>query len=123
MNAPLRTKPTLEGIARATAAEFDISLKDLLSHTRLRHIARPRQHAMALAYELTSKSYPQVGEFFNRDHTTVMHAHSQANLRLLDNPELADRIDRIITAATPAVFQVDWVRTVPFKHKGDWHGR
>jgi len=47
----------------------------LLSESRSRSIARPRQVAMALAKELTSHSLPEIGEAFGgRDHTTVLHA-------------------------------------------------
>jgi chromosomal replication initiator protein len=38
-------------------------------------VARPRQVAMYLAKQLTSRSLPEIGrKFGNRDHTTVMHA-------------------------------------------------
>ena len=42
---------------------------------RNRAIARPRQIAMALAKELTERSYPEIGDAFGgKDHTTVLHA-------------------------------------------------
>ncbi len=45
------------------------------SKKRSRHVARPRQLAMALAKELTQMSLPDIGDAFgNRDHTTVLHA-------------------------------------------------
>ena len=38
-------------------------------------MARPRQIAMYLAKQLTSRSLPEIGrKFGGRDHTTVMHA-------------------------------------------------
>jgi chromosomal replication initiator protein len=37
-------------------------------------LARPRQVAMALARELTEHSLPDIGQAFEKDHTTVLHA-------------------------------------------------
>ena len=38
-------------------------------------MARPRQVAMALSKELTSHSFPEIGDAFGgHDHTTVLHA-------------------------------------------------
>ena len=48
------------------------------SARRARAVARPRQVAMYLAKQLTSRSLPEIGrKFGNRDHTTVMHAVSR----------------------------------------------
>ena len=48
------------------------------SARRARSVARPRQVAMYLAKQLTSRSLPEIGrKFGNRDHTTVMHAVSR----------------------------------------------
>lgn len=68
-------KVTLEDIQLACTKHFDISMVDLHSARRNRHIARPRQIAMYLAKTLTSYSLPTIGRAFGgRDHTTVMHA-------------------------------------------------
>ena len=42
---------------------------------RDRAVARPRQVAMYLCKQLTSRSLPEIGrKFGGRDHTTVIHA-------------------------------------------------
>jgi chromosomal replication initiator protein len=69
---------TIEEIQRKVAEHYSIRLTDMSSARRSRAIARPRQVAMYLAKQLTSRSLPEIGrKFGNRDHTTVMHAVSR----------------------------------------------
>ena len=66
---------TIENIQKTVAEYYKIRLADLSGKSRSRSIARPRQMAMALAKDLTSKSLPEIGKAFGgRDHTTVLHA-------------------------------------------------
>ena len=69
---------TIEEIQRRVAEHYNIRLTDMSSARRARAVARPRQVAMYLAKQLTSRSLPEIGrKFGNRDHTTVMHAVSR----------------------------------------------
>ena len=66
---------TIEEIQKKVAEHWNIRLSDMSSARRARAVARPRQVAMYLAKQLTSRSLPEIGrKFGNRDHTTVMHA-------------------------------------------------
>jgi chromosomal replication initiator protein len=66
---------TIENIQKTVADYFKLRLSDLLSESRTRSLARPRQMAMALAKELTAHSLLEIGNAFGgRDHTTVLHA-------------------------------------------------
>lgn len=66
---------TIENIQRTVAEYYKIKLSDMLSKRRNRSVARPRQTAMYLAKQLTTRSLPEIGEAFGgRDHTTVIHA-------------------------------------------------
>ena len=66
---------SIENIQKTVAEYYNIRLADLSGKSRSRSVARPRQTAMALAKELTSKSLPEIGKAFGgRDHTTVLHA-------------------------------------------------
>ncbi len=65
---------TVEEIQRKVAEHFNIRLSDMLGPKRTRTIARPRQIAMYLSKELTSRSLPEIGRRFGgRDHTTILH--------------------------------------------------
>ena len=66
---------TIEDIQKRVAEHFNIRLADMHSPRRARAVARPRQVAMYLAKQLTTRSLPEIGrKFGGRDHTTVMHA-------------------------------------------------
>lgn len=68
-------KITIEEIQRRVAEYYNVRLADMLSARRARAVARPRQVAMYLAKQLTSRSLPEIGrKFGGRDHTTVIHA-------------------------------------------------
>ena len=71
---------TIEEIQKRVAEHYNIRLTDMSSARRARAVARPRQVAMYLAKQLTSRSLPEIGrKFGNRDHTTVMHAVSRVH--------------------------------------------
>jgi len=65
----------IDNIQKTVADYFKIKVGDLFSRKRTRVVVRPRQIAMWLAKNLTTLSYPQIGDSFGgRDHTTVLHA-------------------------------------------------
>ncbi len=67
-------KITVEEIQRKVSDHYNIRLSDLIGPKRLRTFARPRQIAMYLCKQLTSRSLPEIGRRFGgRDHTTVIH--------------------------------------------------
>ncbi len=67
-------KITVEEIQRKVSEYYNIRLSDIIGPKRLRAYARPRQVAMYLCKQLTSRSLPEIGRRFGgRDHTTVMH--------------------------------------------------
>ncbi|MGY6274397.1 chromosomal replication initiator protein DnaA [Methylomonas sp. MgM2] len=66
---------SIDNIQKTVAEYFKIRVADLSSKSRKQSLTRPRQIAMTLARELTSHSYPEIGDAFGgRDHTTVINA-------------------------------------------------
>ena len=66
---------TIEEIQKRVSEHFNVRVTDMHSARRARAVARPRQVAMYLSKQLTSRSLPEIGrKFGGRDHTTVMHA-------------------------------------------------
>lgn len=65
----------INNIQKTVAEYYKIRIADLSSKSRRQAITRPRQVAMSLARELTSLSFPDIGDAFGgRDHTTVINA-------------------------------------------------
>ena len=68
-------KVNIEEIQKKVSQHFNVKVSDMSSARRSRTVARPRQVAMYLSKNLTSRSLPEIGRRFgNRDHTTVIHA-------------------------------------------------
>ena len=68
-------RTTIDQIQKKVAEHFNVKISDMHSARRSRTIARPRQIAMYLSKNLTTRSLPEIGrKFGGRDHTTVIHA-------------------------------------------------
>jgi chromosomal replication initiator protein len=71
------------------------------SARRARNVARPRQVAMYLAKQLTSRSLPEIGrKFGGRDHTTVMHAVRKVEELMVEDQQIAQDVEIIRRALT-----------------------
>ncbi len=87
-------KITIEEIQKKVAEYFNIRMADMHSARRARPVARPRQIAMYLAKQLTSRSLPEIGrKFGGRDHTTVMYAVRKIEEMRAGDPAMDEDID------------------------------
>jgi chromosomal replication initiator protein len=81
---------TVEQIQKVVAANYRLTVDQLVSKSNSRQVAFPRQIAMYLCKKLTKHSYPEIGRAFGgKHHTTVIHS--------------CEKIKSL--AATDAVFQ------------------
>ncbi len=98
-------KVTIDEIQRKDAEHYNMRLTDMFSARRARNVARPRQVAMYLAKQLTSRSLPEIGrKFGNRDHTTVMHAVSRVGQLIEVDPSFAEDVEllrRMLEGGSP----------------------
>ena len=84
---------TVQKVLEAVGAHFGVQLEDLLSAKRRRDIVVPRQVAMYIARELTSKSLVEIGNAFGgRDHSTVLHACSKISDCVRDDAQMASTV-------------------------------
>ena len=87
---------TIDDIQKATSEHFGLRQADLVSERRNRSIARPRQAAMWLAKQLTTRSLPDIGRRFGgRDHTTVLHAVRRIEALKADDPQLSRDLEAL----------------------------
>ncbi|MBC7164872.1 MAG: chromosomal replication initiator protein DnaA [Roseovarius sp.] len=87
-------KVSIEEIKRKVADHYNIRLSDMVGPKRTRCYARPRQVAMYLCKQLTSRSLPEIGRSFGgRDHTTVMHGVRRIGELRSKDAEIADDLE------------------------------
>lgn len=82
-------------IRQAVAREFDITVRALMGRRRAIEVSRPRQVAMWLSRAYTYHSLPEIGLFFDRDHTTVMHACRTVSKLMAQDEDFRSRVIRI----------------------------
>lgn len=83
---PIAIRDRIGAIQRITCEAFEITLAELKSSRRKRHLVMARQVGMYLCKKFTSQSFPYIGQRFGgRDHSTVLYA--------------CDRIEEVVTMA------------------------
>lgn len=75
-------------VARIAAA-YDVTVDDVRGPSRVRSIARARQHVMHEMVSLGRWSLPQIGQYLgDRDHTTVLHGYRRHAQRMAELEKL-----------------------------------
>ncbi|PWG17121.1 chromosomal replication initiator protein DnaA [Salibaculum griseiflavum] len=89
-------KVTIEEIQRKVSEHYAIRLSDMLGPRRPRNLARPRQIAMWLCKNMTSRSLPEIGrKFGKRDHTTIMHGIRKIEELRQTDSQIADDLEML----------------------------
>ena len=87
-------RTTIDQIQKKVAEHFNVKISDMHSARRSRTVARPRQVAMFLAKNLTTRSLPEIGrKFGGRDHTTVIHAIKKIQELVKNDSSLSEDIE------------------------------
>lgn len=83
-------------IMAQTAAYFGISVDELLSSNRARHLVRPRHIAMYLCRELTDLPLKKIAEAFGRrDHTTVINANNNIKDGMPEDRDMFNQVSEL----------------------------
>jgi len=86
---------TVKGVAETVALEFDTDLMALTSKRQDAGVALPRKVAMYLSRELTNTSLVNIGEFFNRDYSSVIAAIRSLTKQMGNDEDLARKVKDI----------------------------
>lgn len=87
---------TVDEIQKTVAEHFTLKQADLLSERRTRSVARPRQIAMYLCKQHTTRSYPDIGRRFGgRDHTTVLHGVRKIEELIAQDEQIARDVEAL----------------------------
>ncbi len=96
LKVSVERRVTVDEIQKLTADHFGLKQADLLSERRTRSVARPRQVAMWLCKQHTTRSYPDIGRRFGgRDHTTVLHAVKKIEELLTSDDQIARDVEAL----------------------------
>ena len=87
---------TVEEILKRVSSHFNIKISDIKSPKRLKAVVLPRQIAMYLSRQLTSSSYPEIGERFGgKDHSTIIHAIRKIEKLIEEDFQLSSTIENL----------------------------
>jgi chromosomal replication initiator protein len=64
----------MQDVLDRAASFYGLTAEVLKSQGRAREVVIPRQVAMYLIRELTNHSLPEIGQFFGRDHSTILYS-------------------------------------------------
>jgi chromosomal replication initiator protein len=84
-----------DAIVLAVASHYGITREQLKGKRRTNSVALPRQVAMYLMRRQTTLSLAEIGRFFDRDHTTVIHACSKIERLTAEDRPTRDTVVRL----------------------------
>ena len=92
---------SIEEIIKRVSSHFNVKISDMKSAKRLKAVVLPRQIAMYLSRQLTSSSYPEIGERFGgKDHSTIIHAIRKIDKLMEDDFQLRSTIENLRSELT-----------------------
>jgi hypothetical protein len=96
------TDPILRNVLEACARYYSVPVKDMLAIKRTKSLVIARQTAMYVARMIGDYSYPEIGEAFRREHTTVMHSVQTVTKKSVKDRRLKAALDELVVACQSA---------------------
>ncbi len=85
----------VEDIQKAAEGFFKVSHADIVGKKRARNITHARQVAIYLCRQLLDIPYQDIGEKFNRDHSTAMYSVTNIEAKIKENRMLREEIEAL----------------------------
>lgn len=83
-------------VLKSTSKYFNTTVASLTSQARNLELINARHVAMYVAKQHTDLSYPQIGAWFNRDHTTIVHAFQKIDKLVKTNTKIKEHVDAVV---------------------------
>jgi len=75
IGASQRQAITAQHIVKKVAKFFNLKTEEIMGTSRRSEIVRPRQIAIYLMRKESNFSYPTIGDYLKKDHSTIMHSY------------------------------------------------
>lgn len=88
-----RKEISINVIKKMVCKEYNMTVKDLISQSRKRHIVHPRQIAIYLSRRFTDTSLQEIGRSFNRYHATALHSISSVERKMEEDTVMRKQVE------------------------------
>ncbi len=90
-------KVTIDDVLKKVCEYFDISEKQIMGKSRKKEIALARQISMYLSQEICELSLSQIGKFYGKHHSTVMHSIEKIKNEIKTNDDVRKYVEEIVS--------------------------
>lgn len=85
-----------ETIIDTVCKYYNVKKKQVLGKSRPKNVVIPRQMAMYIAREELNDSFPALVKYFNKDHSTIVHAYERVQKALKNNDRTRKELEDIL---------------------------
>lgn len=86
-----------ETIIDTVCKYYNVKKEQVLGKSRPKNVVIPRQMAMYIAREELNDSFPALVKYFNKDHSTIVHAYERVQKELKNNDRTKKELKDILT--------------------------
>jgi chromosomal replication initiator protein len=87
---------TIDTIIKVITEHFGLSANEIRSRKKPKHVVYPRQLAIYIASQITQGTTTEIGNFFGKDHSTVMYTVKKTEERKKSDPKEGLLINELI---------------------------